>query len=239
MINFERHEIKIDSEFTPLELFYHVSNDERIQELMKTKTMFVEYFNNLDEYYEIFTSPVRFCTVNCYQNYIGRLLYIDNKNYGTIEIIDNNKLSHESIDFKDCVLKPRVLRGGLGNKRVTIITFDLLNIKNMKMQLLMKKEFPVITLCGSTKFKDEFIQMQKKLSLEGNVVLSLSIFSHVENPELLNDEKIVDLLVSEQYQKIRMCDKIYVINKNGYIGSSTQKEIEYALSLGKEVLYME
>jgi len=29
-----------------------------------------------------------------------------------------------------------------------------------------------------------------------------------------------------------MSDFIYVINKDGYIGESTQKEIEYAKSLG-------
>ena len=33
----------------------------------------------------------------------------------------------------------------------------------------MQGKYPVITLCGSTRFKDEFMEMQKKLILEGNI----------------------------------------------------------------------
>jgi len=40
-------------------------------------------------------------------------------------------------------------------------------------------------------------------------------------------------------RKIDMADEIFVINKNGYIGSSTKSEIEYAKSTGKPVRYME
>ncbi len=34
-----------------------------------------------------------------------------------------------------------------------------------------------------------------------------------------------------------ICDAIYVVNVGGYIGESTRKEIEYARSLNKEVMY--
>ena len=40
-------------------------------------------------------------------------------------------------------------------------------------------------------------------------------------------------------RKIDMADEIFVINKNGYIGSSTKYEIEYALKTNKKVNYME
>ena len=40
-------------------------------------------------------------------------------------------------------------------------------------------------------------------------------------------------------RKIDMADEIFVINKNGYIGSSTKSEIEYALKTNKKVNYME
>ena len=39
--------------------------------------------------------------------------------------------------------------------------------------------------------------------------------------------------------KIDIADEIFVINKNGYIGSSTKSEIEYAISKGKKVNYLE
>ena len=37
-------------------------------------------------------------------------------------------------------------------------------------------------------------------------------------------------------KKIDICDAIYVVNVDGYIGNSTKNEIEYAKHLGKEVL---
>ena len=40
-------------------------------------------------------------------------------------------------------------------------------------------------------------------------------------------------------RKIDMADEIYVINVDGYIGSSTQNEIEYAKRIGKGVRYLE
>ena len=40
-------------------------------------------------------------------------------------------------------------------------------------------------------------------------------------------------------RKIDMADAIYVINKDGYIGQSTRSEIQYALRLGKQIIYME
>lgn len=39
-------------------------------------------------------------------------------------------------------------------------------------------EYKVITLCGSTKFKNEFLQAQKELTLKGYIVLSPFIFGH-------------------------------------------------------------
>ena len=38
--------------------------------------------------------------------------------------------------------------------------------------------YKVITLCGSTRFKDEFLQVQKELTLQGNIVISVGLFGH-------------------------------------------------------------
>ncbi len=40
-------------------------------------------------------------------------------------------------------------------------------------------------------------------------------------------------------RKIDMSDELYVINVGGYIGEATRREIDYALSLGKPVQYLE
>jgi len=52
-------------------------------------------------------------------------------------------------------------------------------------------------------------------------------------------ENIKKMLDDMHKRKIDMADEIFVINKNGYIGSSTKSEIEYALKTNKKVNYME
>lgn len=102
----------------------------------------------------------------------------------------------------------------------------------------MVGKYKVITLCGSTKFKDEFLIEQKRLTLEGNIVISVGLFGHSGDDEVWT-ETIKKMLDDMHKRKIDMADEIFVINKNGYIGSSTKYEIEYALKTNKKVSYME
>ncbi len=37
----------------------------------------------------------------------------------------------------------------------------------------MVGKYPVITLCGSTRFKEQFLEAQKRLTLEGNIVINV------------------------------------------------------------------
>lgn len=94
----------------------------------------------------------------------------------------------------------------------------------------------IITLCGSTRFKDEFERLNKELTLAGHIVLSVGVFAHMGD-EITDDQKIkLDAL---HKKKIDMSDAIFVINKFGYIGESTKSEIEYADKNNKVVFYME
>ena len=102
----------------------------------------------------------------------------------------------------------------------------------------MVGKYKVITLCGSTKFKDEFLREQKRLSLEGNIVISVGLFGHSGDDEVWSDGK-KEMMDDMHKRKIDMSDEIFVINKNGYIGSSTKSEIEYAIKTNKKVNYME
>ena len=97
-------------------------------------------------------------------------------------------------------------------------------------------KYKIITLCGSTRFKDEFHEAQKRLTLEGNIVISVGLFGHSGDEEVWA-ENIKPMLDDMHFRKIDLADEIFVINPGGYIGSSTQKEIEYAHSTGKEVRY--
>ena len=109
----------------------------------------------------------------------------------------------------------------------------------------MQGKYKVITLCGSTRFKNEFMEAQKRLTLEGNIVISVGLFGHAGDKEVwegmdedtLTQTKI--MLDDMHKRKIDMADEIFVINVGGYIGSSTKSEIEYAKNTGKIVRYLE
>jgi hypothetical protein len=102
----------------------------------------------------------------------------------------------------------------------------------------MVGKYKVITLCGSTKFKDDFMQQQKRLSLEGNIVISVGMFGHSGDEEVWT-EGIKEMLDDMHKRKIDMADEIFVVNVGGYIGDSTRSEIEYAHQHGKKVNYLE
>ena len=109
----------------------------------------------------------------------------------------------------------------------------------------MVKNYKVITLCGSTRFKDEFLKVQKELTLKGNIVISVGLFGHSgdsegwENMDEGTLTKTKEMLEDMHKRKIDMADEIFVINVGGYIGDSTKSEIEYAKAHGKKVNYLE
>ena len=99
-------------------------------------------------------------------------------------------------------------------------------------------KYKVITLCGSTRFKDAFLETQKRLTLEGNIVISVGLFGHSGDEEVWAPGT-KEMLDDMHERKIDMADEIFVINVGGYIGESTRSEIEYAQMTGKPVRYME
>ena len=101
----------------------------------------------------------------------------------------------------------------------------------------MKKKYKIITLCGSTRFKQDFLRVQEKLTMTGNVVIVPNIFFHADHKLISLSDRI--LLDDIQRQKIDIADEIFIINKYGYIGDSTQNEIHYATVCGKTIRYME
>ena len=102
----------------------------------------------------------------------------------------------------------------------------------------MVGKYKVVTLCGSTKFKEKFFEIQKKLTLEGCIVISVALFGHSGDDEVWT-EGTKEMLDDMHKRKIDMADEIFVINVGGYIGSSTKSEIEYAIAHNKKVNYLE
>ena len=102
----------------------------------------------------------------------------------------------------------------------------------------MVGRYKVITLCGSTRFREDFLEQQKRLTLEGNIVISVGLFGHSGDQEVWT-EGAKEMLDDMHKRKIDMADEIFVINVGGYIGSSTRSEIAYAIENGKPVRYLE
>lgn len=94
----------------------------------------------------------------------------------------------------------------------------------------------VITVCGSLKFYEEMMIATEKMELEGNCMLV-----PIYNPSRPNKDDFTEeeaqMLDKMHQERIKLADAIYVINVDNYIGSSTQKEIEFAKSLNKEIIY--
>ena len=103
---------------------------------------------------------------------------------------------------------------------------------------MRQDKYPVITLCGSTRFREDFLRIQKALTLQGNIVLSVGLFGHSGDDEVWENET-KEMLDDMHKRKIDMSDAIFVINKNGYLGESTRSEIAYAEACGIAVQYME
>lgn len=92
----------------------------------------------------------------------------------------------------------------------------------------------VITICGSLKFTDKMMECAQTLTMQGNCVLTPTY-------PILKEYNITEIeinnLKESHLKRIELSDAIYVLNVDNYIGESTKKEIDYAASLNKEIIY--
>lgn len=96
---------------------------------------------------------------------------------------------------------------------------------------------PVVCLVGSTRFRDAFEAVTRAESEKGNAVFGVACFTHADGLTISEEQKkAFDAL---HRRKIEMCDEVFVVNVDGYIGESSKSEIAYARELGKHVRYLE
>lgn len=93
-----------------------------------------------------------------------------------------------------------------------------------------------ITVCGSLRFYKEIVEIALKMELEGNCML-VPIYNPYNTDKYAFTAEEMKMLSKKHYEKIKLSDAILVVDVDGYIGSSTSKEIEYAKSLNKEIFY--
>lgn len=98
-------------------------------------------------------------------------------------------------------------------------------------------KYKIVCIIGSTKYKTEIQNKAAELTLDGYVVLPLTVFSHSDNLSL--SEKEINMLKDMIKKKIDISDEVYVVNPKGtIIGTNTLEEINYALDNNKRVTYM-
>lgn len=92
-----------------------------------------------------------------------------------------------------------------------------------------------ITLCGSIRFKGEFLKWNKELTLQGHVVYSVVCFGH---PDDVPSESEKQMLERIHMLKIDYSDEIFVLDVDGYIGETTRREIAYAKLKNRKIKYL-
>lgn len=107
---------------------------------------------------------------------------------------------------------------------------------SIKYRTMNFTKHSIITLLGSrTKFKKEFLRIQKELTFRGFLIMCLDFFNESgEVPVTKEQENILNSLMK---QKIEMAEAVFVINPDGYIGENTKKELELAKNLNKHIVY--
>ena len=102
----------------------------------------------------------------------------------------------------------------------------------------------VVCLCGSTRFTREMLIKQWELTKQGVIVLTWcalpdDYYTGEDKAHIGDQEGVKELIDEVHKRKIDLSDEVFVLNINGYIGDSTRSEIDYAVTNGKPVVYME
>ncbi len=96
----------------------------------------------------------------------------------------------------------------------------------------------VVTICGSSRFRDALERALFDEEMAGRIALSIGFFGHLTpNFDMTGTKKAE--LDELHLRKIDMSDEILVLNVGGYIGESTRKEIDYAIKAKKRIRYLE
>lgn len=144
-----------------------------------------------------------------------------------------DRMIRDQIDMAEEVHVMNV-NGYIGKSTATELQYAIQRGKTISYYDSSNRE-KIITLCGSFKFAGAFKSERDRLTLEGNVVLMPATFESGINMEDLSEDKIRHLH-RIHYRKIEMSDEIHIICPGGYVGEDTQREIDYAESIGKKVV---
>lgn len=93
----------------------------------------------------------------------------------------------------------------------------------------------IVTLIGSAKFEDDFIESNKQLGLRGISAFSLSAYPRDNGGKNWYSEEEKIMLDLVHLNKIRISKAVFIVG-DGYIGFSTAREILWAHILDLPIL---
>jgi uncharacterized protein YlaN (UPF0358 family) len=108
----------------------------------------------------------------------------------------------------------------------------------------MEKSPRIVCLCGSTRFSEAYQKANLEETLAGRIVLTIGCDMR-SDAHLFADKSEEDLsLIKAQLDWLHLCkidlaDEILVLNVGGYVGDSTQREIDYARANNKLIRWLE
>lgn len=102
----------------------------------------------------------------------------------------------------------------------------------------------VVTLCGSTKFWQQFQRSSLSETMAGRIVLSIGAATgtddeHFGNLPAHEYHAVKTMLDALHLRKIDLSDEVLILNCGDYIGESTTRELHYARYQGKRVRWLE
>ena len=109
-------------------------------------------------------------------------------------------------------------------------------LKKENIELRGRFNAPIVCICGSTRFKQLWIDETARLTMAGNIVLPVGVYGYYIKDQITVEEKV--MLCRLHRSKIVLCTWVWVLNPNNYIGVGTAAQIEYAESLGRPVRYL-
>ena len=99
----------------------------------------------------------------------------------------------------------------------------------------LEDRIKIITICCSHKYKKEMEKIYLEETSKGNMVLLPAIFDFKIDELTCDDISIHHMLHNK---KIDICDEVWVLDYDGYIGKDTQREVDYAKSNNKVIKYV-
>lgn len=92
----------------------------------------------------------------------------------------------------------------------------------------------IITICGSMRFSEQMKQIAWNLESDQGYCVIQCVYSENNKPI---DDRMVKNMAYAHHKKIDICDAVYIVDIDNYIGASVKEEIEYAKQKGKEIIF--